>query len=124
MAERKNYWDMQKSFWKTPVGIAIWIMLLAIFLGGGLIALNVFGHQYPVIESFCAHPVVVSSGEASNISWSVIGAERVLIRPEVGEVDLKGSVRVEPNETTEYSIAAVNGTEIRSMTLKIMVNRP
>ena len=124
MAERKNYWDMQKSFWKTPVGIAIWIMLLAIFLGGGLIALNVFGHQYPVIESFCAHPTVVSSGEASNISWSVIGAEKVLIHPGVGEVDLNGSVRVEPNETTEYRIAAVNGTENRSMTLKIMVHRP
>ena len=124
MAERKNYWEMQKSFWKTPVGIAIWIMLLAIILGGGLIALNVFGHQYPVIESFYAHPVVVSSGEASNISWSVIGAEKVLIHPGVGEVDLKGSVRVEPNEITEYSIAAMNGTENRSMTLKIMVHRP
>ncbi|HPM26630.1 MAG TPA: hypothetical protein PLD96_04770, partial [Methanothrix sp.] len=88
MAEKKNYWEMQKSFWKTPAGIAIWILLLGAFLGGGLLALNFFGHQYPVIESFHAHPVVVSPGGASNLSWSVIGAERVLIYPGVGEVDL------------------------------------
>jgi len=124
MAEKKNYWEMQKSFWKTPAGIAIWILLLAAFLGGGLLALNVFGHQYPVIESFHADPVVVSPGGASNLSWSVIGAERVLIGPGMGEVDLKGSVRVKPNETTEYWIAAINGTENRSMSLKIMVDRP
>ena len=123
MAERKNYWEMQKSFWKTPAGIAIWILLLAAFLGGGLLALNFYGHQYPVIESFHADPVVVVPGGASNLSWSVIGAEKVLIHPGVGAVDLKGSVRVEPNETTEYGIWAVNGTENRSMTLKIMVDR-
>jgi hypothetical protein len=123
MAQRKNYWEMQKSFWKTPAGIAIWVLLLAAFLGGGLLALNVFGHQYPVIESFRAHPVVVSPGGASNLSWSVIGAERVLIHPWVGEVDLKGSVQVQPNETAEYRIEAINGTENRSMTLKIMVDQ-
>ena len=68
--------------------------------------------------------MVVGPGERSNLSWSVIGAERVLISPGVGEVDLKGSVRVVPNETTEYRIAAIYGTENRSMTLKIMVDRP
>jgi hypothetical protein len=66
--------------------------------------------------------VVVSPDGASNLSWSVIGAERVLIGPDVGEVDLKGSVRVKPNETTEYWIAAINRTENRSMSLKIMVD--
>ncbi|MGB7572167.1 MAG: hypothetical protein WBL87_10475, partial [Methanothrix sp.] len=58
-----------------------------------------------------------------NLSWSVIGAEKVLIHPGVGAVDIKGTVRVEPNETTEYRITALNGTENRSMTLKIMVDR-
>ncbi len=124
MAERKNYWEMQKSFWKTPAGIAIWILLLAAFLGGGLLALNVFGHQYPVIEAFRADPVVVSPGGAAKLSWSVIGAERVLIYPDVGQVDPSGSARVVLNETTEYRIAAINGSENRSMTLKIMVDQP
>jgi hypothetical protein len=123
MVERKNYWEMQRSFWKTPAGIAIWILLLAAFLGGGLLALNFYGQQYPVIESFHADPVVVVPGGASNLSWSVIGANSVQIDPGVGAVDLKGTVRVEPNETTEYRITALNGTINRSMTLKIMVDR-
>ena len=52
MAERKNYWEMQQSFWKTPAGIAIWILLLGAFLGGGLLALNFFGHTIKCFRQF------------------------------------------------------------------------
>ncbi len=114
---------MQKSFWKTPLGIAIWILLLAAFIGGGLLALNVFGHPYPVIESFHADPVAVGPGGESNLSWNVIGASRVQIEPDVGEVGLCGSAKVKLDETTEYRITAVNGTINRSITLKVMVDR-
>jgi hypothetical protein len=123
MAQSGNYWEMQKSFWKTPLGIAIWILLLAAFIGGGILALNVFGHPYPVIESFHADPVAVGPGAESNLSWNVIGASRVQIEPDVGEVGLSGSIRVKLDETTEYRITAVNGTINRSMTLKVMVDR-
>ena len=99
-------------------------MLLAAFLGGGLLALNIFGHPYPVIESFRADPVVVALGGESNLSWSVIGASSVQIDPGVGEVGLNGSTKVQPDETTEYRITAVNGTINRSMTLKVIVEHP
>lgn len=124
MAERMNYWEMQKSFWKTPAGIAIWALLLGAFFGGGLLALNIFGTPYPVIELFHADPMVVSPGNASNLSWSVIGASLVKIDPDVGEVALKGSAVVRPQETTTYRITAVNGSTNRSITLKIMVGEP
>ena len=123
MAEKKNYWEMQKSFWKTPMGIAIWIMLLAAILGGGLLALNVFGSPYPVIESFRADPVVVTPGGASNLSWSVIGAARVEIDQGVGEVALQGFMQVKPIKTTTYRLTAVNGSINRSMTREIMVQQ-
>jgi hypothetical protein len=121
MTESKNYWEMQKSFWKTPMGIAIWILLLAAFLGGGLLALNVFGHPYPVIESFQAEPVVVSPGETANLSWSVIGASNVKIDPDIGEVALRSFAEVQPSETTTYILMATNGSINRSKTLKVMV---
>jgi hypothetical protein len=124
MAEKKNYWELQKSFWKTPTGIAIWMLLLAAILGGGLIALNVFGSPYPVIESFRADPVVVSPKGASNLSWSVIGSARVEIDPGVGEVAPKGFMQVRPVETTTYRLTAINSSINRSMTLKIMVPQP
>ena len=121
MAEKKNYWEMQKSFWKTPTGIAIWLLLLVAILGGGLLALNVFVSPYPVIESFRADPVVINPGGASNVSWSVVGAGRVEIDQGVGEVELKGFTEVKPSQTTTYRLMAVNGSINRSMTLKIMV---
>ncbi|MEI8003341.1 MAG: hypothetical protein WCG94_03300 [Methanothrix sp.] len=123
IAEKKNYWEMQKSFWKTPTGIVFWLLLLATILIGGLLALNVFSSPYPVIESFHAEPVVVSSGNASNLSWSIIGASRVEIDQGVGEVDLKGFTEVKPSETTTYRLTAINGSINRSMTLKIMVQQ-
>jgi hypothetical protein len=121
MAEKKNYWEMQKSFWKTPTGIAIWLLLLVTILGGALLALNVFVSPYPVIESFHADPVFISPGGASNVSWSVVGAGWVEIDQGVGEVELKGFTEVKPYQTTTYRLMAVNGSINRSMTLKIMV---
>ncbi|MCK9440381.1 MAG: hypothetical protein M0Q13_03055 [Methanothrix sp.] len=124
MAEKKNYWEMQKSFWKTPTGIATWILLLAAILGGGLLALNILGSPYPVIESFRADPVVVSPGGVSNLSWSVIGASQVEIERGVGKVELKGSMQVKPTETTTYRLTAINGSINRSTTLRILVQQP
>ncbi len=124
MAEKKNYWEIQKSFWKTPTGIAIWLLLLAVFLGGGLLALNVFSSPYPVVEFFHAYPAVVSSGDASNLSWNVIGASLVYIDQGVGEVNRNSFTEVKPSRTTTYRLTAVNGSINRSMTLTIMVQRP
>ncbi len=97
------------------------MLLLAAILGGSLLALNILGSPYPVVESFHADPVVVSSGGASNLSWSVIGASQVKIDQGVGEVGLKGSIKVEPFETTTYRLTAIDGSINRSTTLKIMV---
>jgi hypothetical protein len=121
MAQKMNYWEMQKSFWKTPTGIVIWFALLVAIIGGGLLALNVFVSPYPVIEFFDANPVALAPGEASNLSWSVIGASYVEIDNEIGSVGLKGSTLVTPAGTTTYSLVAVNGTRNRSVDVKVVV---
>lgn len=123
MAQKMNYWEMQKSFWKTPTGIVIWFTLLAAIIGGGLLALNVFVSPYPVIEFFEANPVAVAPGEASNLSWNVIGASQVKIDHEIGRVGLRGSTLVTPADTTTYSLVAVNGTRNRSLDVKVVVQR-
>lgn len=121
MAQKMNYWEMQKSFWKTPTGIVIWFALLVAIIGGGLLALNVFVSPYPVIEFFDANPVAVAPGEASNLSWSVIGASYVEIDHEIGSVGLKGSTLVTPAGTTTYTLTVVNGTRYRSVDVKVVV---
>jgi hypothetical protein len=121
MAQKMNYWEMQRSFWKTPTGIAIWLALLVAIIGGGLLALNVFVSPYPVIEFFDADPVAVNSSEASNISWSVIGATQVEVNHEIGRVGLKGFALVFPEETTIYTLTAVNGSRSRSLDAKVII---
>lgn len=121
MAQKMNYWEMQKSFWKTPIGIVIWFALLVAIIGGGLLALNIFGSPYPVIEFFDANPVAVAPGEASILSWSVVGASQVEIDHEIGRVGLKGFTSVTPINTTTYTLTAVNGTRSRSLDVKVVV---
>ncbi len=121
MAQKMNYWEMQKSFWKTPKGIVVWFALLVAIFGGGLLALNLFVSPYPVIEFFDAKPVVVVPGEASNLSWSVVGASLVEIDHEIGRVEPKGFVLVYPSETATYMLTAINGTRNRSVDVKVTV---
>jgi len=121
MAEKKNYWDMQKSFWKTPPGIAIWLLLLAAFFAGGLLWLNLQVSPYPVIESFKADPAVLDGAGVSNLSWNIVGAEWTAIDQGIGEVGLKGSASVRPKETTSYTIYARNGSRNRSMSQRVIV---
>lgn len=116
-----NYWDMQKSFWKTPRGIVIWMALLVIILGGGLLALNLFISPYPIIQSFDASPVVVKPGGHTNLSWSVIGATDVAIDQGIGAVELKGVRSVSPSQTTSYTLTAINGTRNRSMDVRVIL---
>jgi hypothetical protein len=124
VALKMNYWEMQKSFWKTPKGIVIWVLLLAAILGGGILVLNIYVTPYPVIEFFDAKPIVVSPGENSNLSWSVIGADKIKIDQGVGEVILKGSKQVSPSETTTYTLMAMNGTKNRSIKVRVLVQQP
>ncbi len=116
-----NYWEAQKSFWKTPAGIAIWIALLAAILGVGLLALNLLVSPYPVIESFDANPAVIRSGEATNLSWSVVGASQVRISQGIGQVTLKGFVSAMPSKTTTYELTAVNGSRNGSKDVRVTV---
>jgi uncharacterized membrane protein len=116
-----NYWDMQKSFWKTPIGIAIWMGMLAIVLGGLLLALNLFVSPFPVIESFDVDPVVIRPGGAANLSWSIIGAESVAIDQGIGSVELNGYRSVSPAKTTVYTLTALNGTRNRSADVRVIV---
>lgn len=116
-----NYWEQKNSFWSKPAGLVVQILIILLLIGGAILALNIFTSPYPVLESFNASPVVISPGEESTLSWTVIGATIVRIDPGVGTVTPKGSVRVSPEETTTYVLTAVNGTINRSVSVKVMV---
>ena len=122
MAQKKTYWEMQKSFWKTPLGVVIWFGALLAILAGGILALNFLGSPYPVIEFFDAEPEFLAPGQSSVLSWSVVGASLVEIDQDIGPVALEGSRSVSPSEDTIYRLIAVNGSRNRSAELKVSVS--
>jgi hypothetical protein len=117
-----NYWESQKSFWKTTAGRVLHLALLLAILGGGLLALNFFITPYPVIESFHVTPVVILPGQSANLSWSVVGASEIKIDPAIGQVEPKGFRMVSPAETVVYTLWAVNGSRNRSAEARLMVD--
>jgi len=122
MAQKKTYWEMQKSFWKTPPGIIIWFLALLAIFTGGILALNFWDSPYPVIELFDAEPEFLAPGQSSVLSWSVVGASLVEIDHGIGPVALKGSRSVSPSEDTIYRLTATNGSRNRSVELKVSVS--
>ena len=122
MAETKNYWEMQKSFWKTPLGVVIWFTALLAIMAGGILALNFLGSPYPVIEFFDAEPEFLAPGQSSVLSWRVVGASLVEIDQDIGPVALEGSISISPSEDTIYRLIAVNGSRNRSVELKVSLS--
>lgn len=116
-----SYWERRKSFWATPKGVAIYIVLVLALLAGGLIALNIYSSPFPVIESFKASPIVIGPGGTSNLSWAVIGADMVRISPGIGSVEIEGSRQISPSATTIYTLIAINGTRNRSAEAMVRV---
>ena len=122
MAQKKTYWEMQKSFWKTPPGVVIWFTALLAILAGGILALNLLGSPYPVIEFFDAEPEFLAPGQSTILNWSVVGASLVQIDQDIGPVALRGSLSVSPSEDTIYRLSAINGSRNRSVELQVRVS--
>jgi hypothetical protein len=117
-----NYWESRKSFWTTPKGFIIQIAAIFIILGAAIVALNLYNSPFPVIESFDARPVSISSGESANLSWSVVGATAIDIDPGIGRVMLKGAKKVAPSVTTVYTLTAINNTRNRTRSVRVIVD--
>ncbi|MCW5976559.1 MAG: hypothetical protein KIT09_00705 [Bryobacteraceae bacterium] len=75
----------------------------------------------PRILQFDATDLSVSPGESVRLSWSVEGAEGVVLQPPRRTVPPTGQLEVSPNETTEYLLEASNagGDVRRGITIEV-----
>lgn len=85
----------------------------------------------PVIESFTASDgilissegLAVASGTPVTLSWVVSGSTAVSVEPGFPDlIEASGSVSVEPMETTEYTLTAINDIGTSTATLRIIVD--
>jgi len=86
------------------------LFLLAVMLTAGCMpgGPTIISNQPPVINSFDASPLSISSGGTSTLSWNVAGATAVSIDQGIGNVALTGSRAVMPSATTVYTLTATN----------------
>ena len=75
----------------------------------------------PVIKSFTAKPDIIRAGDASVISWSVSGATRISIVPDIGPADSEISITVYPTVTTDYTLTAQNQAGTVGQTISVVV---
>ncbi|ETR72400.1 MAG: hypothetical protein OMM_01758 [Candidatus Magnetoglobus multicellularis str. Araruama] len=73
-----------------------------------------------------ADPTQIHSGDPTTLSWKTYNATRVWIEPDIGEVELSGSLTIFPEITTTYVIhAAQNGHEsMDSVTVNVISEIP
>jgi formylglycine-generating enzyme required for sulfatase activity len=70
---------------------------------------------------FSAHPVELSQGDNTTLTWRVSGATKVTIEPEIGSVESEGEKLVSPHETTTYILTATNEVESVSTNVRVIV---
>ena len=63
--------------------------------------------QAPVVAQFAAAPASIQRGEASTLRWEVTGdTTNISINQGIGTVRNTGSQRVQPNDSTTYTLTA------------------
>ena len=75
----------------------------------------------PLIEEFKANPLVSKPGEPVTLTWNTSHASVVSIDPLGTEVGASGSIDVNPESTTTYTITASSehGTATKSLTVEV-----
>ena len=73
-----------------------------------LIGCNGLNRTDPIIHFFEADSTNITKGDSVTLSWEVTEATAVTIDPDIGLVDLSGSLLVSPVTTTTYVLTATN----------------
>ena len=80
----------------------------------------------PPTATLTATPLEITRGEPATLTWMSTNADTCMISPDIGSVDVSGSVSVSPVETTTYEIIATGagGTSTASATVVVIQPAP
>jgi len=77
--------------------------------------------ESPVIDAFEASPDAIATGMTSTLTWNVINATSVSISPDIGSVNVSGSIAISPMTTTDYTLTASNEYDTVTATIRVSV---
>ncbi len=78
----------------------------------------------PLAVMLSATPTLIAPGQDATLTWTSENAETCTIEPDIGFVDLQGSIQVSPTETITYTITAARDTATVSESVTVTVNAP
>jgi cysteine-rich repeat protein len=84
----------------------------------------------PTVVRFVAEPPILDAGDSTTLRWEVVRARTISVSDAAGRsvaegTNLAGSVVVTPEETTRYTLTAVDAEGDRaSATVQVTVNQP
>lgn len=80
------------------------------------------GPLLPSINNFSVSPDTINASQYSTIYWSTSKATSVFIEPDIGTVSKNGQKRVNPADTTAYTLTAVNedGNVTKTVVVKVL----
>jgi RHS repeat-associated protein len=82
-------------------------------------------YVYPFFTlSFSAEPALIEAGESCTLWWRSSLADSCSIEPDIGNVDLSGTINVYPSQTTTYTITAVGSDGVVSKSATVVVIDP
>ena len=67
------------------------------------------------VATFSSSPALIKTGESATLTWKTDLATSCTIEPDIGEVDVTGSIAVSPDQNTTYTltVAGPGGTTVR-----------
>ncbi len=77
----------------------------------------------PVV-TFNADPEAIILGDSTTLSWTTEYADTCVIEPEIGSIDLNGSLIISPTESTTYTITATGSGGTTTQSVLVSVNIP
>ena len=78
----------------------------------------------PEIIAFTVSPSSINPGGTTTLLWNVTGATTVSIDPGIGQVDIAGTMDVQPTQSTTYTINAINAAGVMTQTAAVTVTAP
>ncbi len=78
----------------------------------------------PVIIAFTVSPSSINPGGTTTLLWNVTGATTVSIDPGIGQMDIAGTMDVQPTQSTTYTINAINAAGVMTQTAAVTVTAP
>lgn len=92
---------------------------------GSYLTIEVTEEVDPPTVSLSADPETILLGESATLTWSSTNANSCVIEPDIGKVDVNGSITVSPTETTSYTITTtgLGGTATAMVEIAVILER-